>query len=63
MVNLHWKKPKIGSTRLDGELGRCEHRACTNLATEVRNVPYEGRVVHICSEHADIYWGYDRDWK
>jgi len=47
----------------DDELGRCEHRACTNKATEVRNIPYEGRVVHICKEHADIYWGYDRDWR
>ena len=26
----------------------CEHRACTNTDTEIRNVPYVGDVVHIC---------------
>jgi len=24
------------------DLGRCEHRTCTNKATEVRNVPHVG---------------------
>jgi len=45
------------------DLGRCEHRACTNKATEVRNVPHVGWVVHICKEHAHIYWGFDEDLK
>jgi len=40
---------------------RCEHRYCTNKATESRNIPYEGSVVHVCSEHAHIYWGFDDD--
>jgi len=52
-------KPRELKPIRNGNEKICEHRSCTNKGTEIRNVPYVGDVVHICKEHADIYWGFD----